>query len=126
MKCCYYTKDKGDTFLIPMCYGVAVHNDIDRCTCKNPPNYQKVFEPKIYKMKLIKGKQYSHKSGFVGTFSHSDELNYNHFFRAKKIPKHWTTKPKNGLIDFPTWDIQRSGWQMDKFEPKILININRL
>ena len=54
---CYYTyvKDIGK-ILIPGCMGVAVHNDIDYCTCKSNSDYN--FEKKEYNRILKEKEEY--------------------------------------------------------------------
>jgi len=58
-------------------------------------------------MKLIRAKNYKSRSGFVGTFSHSDEQNYNHFFKSVENPKNWKLD-ELGMVEIPTWDLQRN------------------
>ena len=52
-------------------------------------------------MKLERGKEYKHRSGFVGIYSHSDEHDYNHFFKAVKNPKNWNLDSL-GMVDLLT------------------------
>ncbi len=58
-------------------------------------------------MKLEQGKKYKHRKGFVGIFSHSDDLNYNHFFKTVENPDKWK-EDELGMVDFPTWDLERN------------------
>lgn len=61
-------------------------------------------------MELIRGKKYNHKTG-SGTnemiYSHSDELNYNHFFTVTGNKKGWKLD-ENNQVSIPTWDLHRN------------------
>ena len=58
-------------------------------------------------MNLVRGKTYKHRSGFKGIYSHSDELDHNHFFKATENPKDWKVDELD-MISFPTWDLHRN------------------
>ena len=57
--------------------------------------------------KLERGKKYKHRSGVVGIYSHSDEQNYNHFFKVIRKKGKWKLDAL-GMISLPTWDLFRN------------------
>jgi hypothetical protein len=57
--------------------------------------------------KLERGKNYKHRSGVVGVYSHSDEQNYNHFFKVIRRKGKWKLD-ELGMISLPTWDLKRN------------------
>ena len=61
-------------------------------------------------MLLERGKKYKHTTGSgtnICIYSHSDELDYNHFFKVSKNRKKWKLDDL-GQVSLPTWDVQRN------------------
>lgn len=40
-------------------------------------------------------------------YSHSDNLDHNHFFTVTKNPKNWKLD-ENNQVSLPTWDLHRN------------------
>ena len=61
-------------------------------------------------MILERGKKYKHVTGSgtnICIYSHSDELDYNHFFTITKNKKGWELDELN-QTSLPTWDVNRN------------------
>lgn len=61
-------------------------------------------------MKLERNKKYKHTTGSGITemiYSHSDNLDHNHFFTVTKNPKNWKLD-ENNQVSLPTWDLHRN------------------